>query len=46
MDGFGPTQIAKQLAAREVLTPAAYFESRGIGFLEMSLRHGKNEKTA
>ncbi len=36
MDGFGPTQIAKQLAAREVLTPAAYFESRGIGFLEMS----------
>ena len=30
MDGFGPTQIAKQLAAREVLTPAAYFESRGI----------------
>lgn len=32
MDGFGPTQIAKRLVAREVLTPAAYFESRGIGF--------------
>lgn len=32
MDGFGPTQIAKRLAARKVLTPAAYFESRGVGF--------------
>lgn len=30
MDGFGPTQIAKKLTAREIFTPAAYYESNGI----------------
>lgn len=30
MDGFGPTQIAKKLTARKILTPAAYYESNGI----------------
>lgn len=32
MDGFGPTQIAKKLTARKILTPAAYYESKGIKF--------------
>lgn len=30
MDGFGPTQIAKKLTERKILTPAAYYESKGI----------------
>lgn len=29
MDGFGPTQIAKKLHARKILTPAAHYESIG-----------------
>lgn len=30
MDGFGPTQIAKKLTERKILTPAAYYEIKGI----------------
>lgn len=30
MDGFGPSQIARKLTEREILTPAAYFASKGI----------------
>ncbi len=29
MDGYGPTQIAKKLRARKILTPAAYYVSIG-----------------
>ena len=30
MDGFGPSQIARKLRERKILTPAAYYESKGI----------------
>lgn len=30
VEGFGPTQIAKKLKAQKILTPAAYWESKGI----------------
>ena len=30
MDGFGPTQIARKLKERKILTPAAYYESKGV----------------
>ena len=30
MDGFGPSQIARLLKERKILTPAAYYESKGI----------------
>lgn len=30
MDGFGPSQIARKLTERKILTPAAYFASKGI----------------
>lgn len=30
MDGFGPSQIARKLKERKILTPAAYYESKGI----------------
>lgn len=29
MDGFGPSQIARKLTERKILTPAAYYESKG-----------------
>ena len=29
MDGFGPSQIARKLTERRILTPAAYYASRG-----------------
>ncbi len=30
MDGYGPSQIARLLKERKILTPAAYYESKGI----------------
>ena len=30
MDGYGPSQIARLLKQRKILTPAAYYESKGI----------------
>ena len=30
MDGFGPSQIARKLKERKILTPAAYYESKGM----------------
>ena len=30
MDGFGPSQIARKLRERKILTPSAYYESKGI----------------
>lgn len=30
MDGFGPSQIARKLTERKILTPAAYFASKGV----------------
>ena len=30
MDGFGPAQIARMLRERNILTPVAYYESKGI----------------
>ena len=30
MDGFGPSQIARKLRERKILTPSAYYESQGI----------------
>lgn len=30
MDGFGPSQIARKLKERKILTPAAYYESKDI----------------
>ena len=30
MDGFGPSQIARKLKERKILTPAAYYESKGV----------------
>ena len=30
MDGFGPTQIARKLKERKILSPAAYYQSKGI----------------
>ncbi len=30
MDGFGPSQIARKLEERKILTPAAYYESKDI----------------
>ena len=30
MDGFGPAQIARMLRERKILTPVAYYESKGI----------------
>ena len=30
MDGYGPSQIARLLRERKILTPAAYYESKGI----------------
>ena len=30
MDGFGPSQIARKLTERKILTPAAYYASKGL----------------
>ena len=30
MDGFGPAQVARMLRERNILTPVAYYESKGI----------------
>ena len=30
MDGFGPSQIARKLTERKILTPVTYYESKGI----------------
>ena len=30
MDGLGPSQIARKLTERKILTPAAYYESKGM----------------
>ncbi len=30
MEGYGPSQIARKLKERKILTPAAYYESKGI----------------
>ena len=30
MEGYGPQQIARKLKERKILTPAAYYESKGI----------------
>ena len=30
MDGLGPSQIARKLKERKILTPAAYYESKGM----------------